>query len=185
MLRTSAPLIGALGSMNRRLLAGLYFALWAVLLVCLVYFAVRNGYSILLSLLAASLLFQIANGSLAYMGRLRRLEPGETLGQSYLQYLFFPNGLKQTIEVPRILRLVLGFVVTCGGILFLLLGAYFATFLLSSSALKLIIAGAGALLVGGLGAAISYVGFRLLIAKNGEPLFGKKRPKATDGPHAA
>ena len=171
--------------MTKRLLGGLYFALWAAILAGLVNFAVRSGYSIFPSLFSAFLTFQIVNGTLAYIGRLRRLEPDEKLGQSYFRYLFFPRGLKYTFEVPRLLRQVLGLPIMCGGICFLLLGIYFLTLLLSLTGTRALIVAACVLMLGAVGTAISYVGLRLLVVKNGERLFPQKQTNAPEDHHAA
>jgi len=120
-------------------------------------------------------------GTLAYVIKSRQLR---RLGQKpppFLMFVFFPRGVPQgneRVSMPRLLRVLLG-------IIFLPCGAFFAL----AGILLLIIENHGphpfvlaALVLGmvGIGSGIGFVGFRLIVVTNDEPLF-KWRSKDAPG----
>jgi hypothetical protein len=123
----------------------------------------------------AYLLFIFVNGSLAYRFRAQQLRREGKQPPSYLWYLFFPKGLRHTVVVPRLLRVLLGIVISVGGVLFVIGGTLMLKELEFSFILHSIraLAAVGVFFV--LGLAFAFVGFRLMIVENDEPLFGRRQ----------
>ena len=88
-----------------------------------------------------------------------------------------PHGYRfsKKLKLPRPFRVILGLVVVAGGALFTLTGGLLlANFDFSKAAHPLgAVVGLFLLLV--LGLAIGYVGFRVIVVKNDDPLFGRSK----------
>ena len=161
--------------MNVRALTAIYVVFWAAVAGLVVIFMTRAGYSLWFAAVVAYLLFIFLNGSLAYRFRARQLRREGKQPPSYLAYLFFPKGLRHTVAVPRLVRILLGVIIAVGGVLFVIGAALMLKELEFSSMLHPIrtIAAVGVLIV--LGSVFAIVGFRLIIVENDEPLFGRRQ----------
>jgi hypothetical protein len=166
------PLNVVLGSMNARVSLALYFVVWVGIAAAVIYLATALGYSLWLAAALAYLLFILVNGSLAYVFRARQLKREGKQPPSYLLYLFFPRGIRHTVEVPRPLRLCLGVIVSVGGGVFVA-GSALALTDANFSRMPHPLAAVAMLLV--LGIAFAYVGVRLIIVENDEPLFRRRQ----------
>ena len=123
-----------------------------------------------ITVIAIAIALFLANATLAYRYRSRKLR---SLGQEpppFLKYLFFPRPLPQRVPIPRPVRLILGLLFLAGGAFFVLIAAL--PFIPSArSHSDPLILGLVVLACGSIGAAIGYTGFRLVVVKNDEPLF--------------
>lgn len=157
--------------MNKRVVAALYFALLAAIVVSVAFFAVHAGCPFWLSGLLASLSFIFINGSLAYAHRARKLKMEGKPPPPYLMYLFFPEGISSTVQVPRLIRVILGLPVFLGGSALVLLDGLF----LAHKNFSAILHSFGAIALHGVlmlfGAIFMYIGIRLFLVKDDERLF--------------
>lgn len=159
--------------MNTRVAAGLYVGLWAAASAAVIYVVTGAGISLWLAAVLAYLLFLFVNGSLAYVFRVRQLRREGKPPPSYLSYLFFPKGLRETlsvrntVSVPRPIRVLLGLVISLGGAVLVVGGGFilndpdFSRMPHPFVAIFMLVA---------MGVAFAYVGLRLIIVKNDEPL---------------
>ena len=140
-----------------------------------------EGYSFWLAAAVAYFLFFLVNGSLAYHVRARQFRERGKRPPPFLGYLFFPKPIdfRERIEVPRAVRLLLGVGILVGGVGFVVVGfVLLANLDLSQSAHPL---GAVVMLLAFsvLGLAIAYVGWRLMVARNEDALFGRSKADGT------
>jgi hypothetical protein len=161
-----------------------YLALWLAIAGAVVYFAMAQGYSLWLAAALIYVLFVLVNGTLAYRFRARELRQEGRVPPPFLTYLFFPKPFKlgDHVAVPRPLRLLMGIVVFVGGLFFVVTGVLILVNLnLATSAHP---AGVVTMLVvfAVLGLAISYVGWRVLVVKDGDRLFGSSTAHGVDAP---
>jgi len=158
-----------------RIAAGLYLAAWTAIATAVIYVLVRAGQPLWLALALASLLFIFVNGSLAYGVRARQLRREGKQPPRYLVYLFFPRGVQSEVALPRPIRIILGIPIALGGALLLV----FSCLMPLSTKLSQVPHPLGAvvlpLLLASLGAAFMYVGYRLLVMQNDEPLLRPRR----------
>lgn len=116
------------------------------------------------------------NGSLAYLYRSRQMRSQGKVPPSYLRYMFFPVSFYSRVPMPRPLRWALGLIVLGGGVLIILLGAVLAVIVDLSQIphpVGAVVAFSVFIL---LGAAIGYVGLRMLRMKHeNDPLLGVTR----------
>ena len=164
--------------MNRRVVIGLYVAAWATVLISVVFALNFAGVSLWLSLVLAYLLFVILNGSIAYRYRAHKLRLEGKQPPSYFTYLFFPSRFQSTVRVPRLIRVVLGIIVSLGGVLFLLMDVVLSLHLELSKVPHPIGTIILLLILALLGAGFLYVGVRLLIMNDDEMLFKRSRPSS-------
>ena len=161
--------------MNKRVAVGLYIAAWAGLSASVFFGLVRAGVPIWGSFVLAYLLFFILNGSIAYWYRARQVRLEGKHPPSYFMYLFFPAGFPISVRVPRLIRVVLGVVVSLGGASFVFIGIALAANLGSRNVPHPIGAVAILLILALLGTGFLYVGVRLFVVKNDEALFKRFR----------
>jgi hypothetical protein len=88
----------------------------------------------------------------------------------FLVYLFFPKGMSARVPFPRPLRVIVGFVISLGGAALLVLGATIFAAVEFAKLSHPIAAAVVLVLFAALGVPILYVGFRLMVAKDDEPL---------------
>jgi hypothetical protein len=161
-----------------------YLGLWLALAGAVVYFAMAQGYSLWLAAVLVYVLFVLVNGTLSYRFRARELRQEGRVPPPFLTYLFFPKPLKLggDVAVPRPLRLLLGIVVFLGGVFFVATGVLIlvnldlSTVVHRTGAVTMLVAFAV------LGLAISYVGWRVLVVKDGDRLFGSSTAHGVDAP---
>lgn len=162
--------------MKRPLFIAMYLGIWVAVTAGVIYFGRVLGVQWWHALLVAYLLFVFVNGSMAYVSVKRRLEAIGERPPSYLMYLFFPRGIHESIAIPRVLRILVGVVIFSGGAAFglvaIVLGLQFAGRPQSVGALALLLASAA------MGAAFTYVGFRLVVMRTDGSLF--KRPPSRE-----
>jgi hypothetical protein len=166
--------------MNRHVVIGVYLGFWAAVAAVVVYIALVIGVQWWQAVLFAFCLFFVVNGSMAYLSMKRRLEATGERPPPYLVYLFFPRGSKQlgaqfqkSVAVPRMARVVLGAPIFVGG---LILSAFVVIFSAAgprAQTLEFVVAFV-TVFFGVLGLLFLYVGFRLMVMPDDEPLF--KRP---------
>src|SRR5258706_10748984 len=109
-----------------KLVVALYFAAWAAIAAGLIYLVTHAGHPFWIAATLAYLLFWVVNGSLVYVFRARQLRREGKQPPSYLMYLFFPKGVRQTVTVLRPLRVLLGILISLGGALFVIVGLMLA-----------------------------------------------------------
>jgi hypothetical protein len=160
--------------MKTRVLVALYLVLWATIAAGVIYVAMRAGHSVWVAAPLAYLLFILVNGSLAYFFRARQLRREGKQLPSFLMYVFFPKGVRYTVSVPRPIRVVLGSIIFLGG-LFLMLGGLMLASLDFLRAPYPFGAAAMLLVFVAMGAAFTYIGFRVIIVKDDQPLFKRRR----------
>jgi hypothetical protein len=157
-------------------LAGLcaYLGLWVAIAAAAIYFTVAAGYPFWLGAVGAYLLFSLASGSLAYRARAKKLiEQGEK-PPPFLKYLFFPKpfSLRDKIAMPRLFRVLLGVVLLLPGGAFIAAAGGLLLVKLDYSTVPHPAAAAVALLfLAATGLGSMYVGYRLVVVKEDEPLF--------------
>ena len=163
--------------MSRTIVAGAYLALWVAVAAGVIYAVSTAGHSFWLGAVLAFVLFFVVNGFLAYRLKSRQLRQQGEQPPPFLAYLFFPKpfSFSKKLKLPRPFRVILGLVVVAGGALFTLTGGLLlANFDFSKAAHPLgAVVGLFLLLV--LGLAIGYVGFRVIVVKNDDPLFGRSK----------
>jgi len=158
--------------MNPTVIRGAYLALWALVAAAVMYGVIAAGYSFWLAALLAYLLFFFVNGSLAYRYRARKLRQQGEEPPPFLVYLFFPKrvNFKDRVPLPRPFRILLGIFVFVGGG-FLVLTGILLLFTLNPSQVPHPVGAVIALCVlAGIGVGIVYVGVRLIVMKNDEPM---------------
>jgi hypothetical protein len=114
----------------------------------------------------------------AYRLRSRQLRRQGEQPPPFLKYLFFPKPLTTKVAVPRATRIVLGVLFLIGGALFFMMAGVFANEANYSAIAHAARAVVVLLTLLVFGVAIGYVGFRLIVVKNDEPLL--RRSKSTD-----
>lgn len=171
----SPPPATATGTTASRLFVALYLGIWLAICGALVFFMVRAGYHWSLAVVSAYVLYEAVNAPLGYWARRRRSRlEGTPPPPPFLVYAFAPSGLHQEVRMPRIVRIALGLVILPFG---LALAAFvgFALFEGGADSPHPVAGLVLALIVLPLGLAIAYVGLRLLVMRNDEPLLGLTR----------
>jgi hypothetical protein len=161
--------------MTPTVIKGAYLALWVALAAGVMYAVMAAGYSFWLAAGLAYVLFFLVNGSLAYRYRARQLKQQGVRPPPFLKYLFFPQPVSFTspVAVPRPVRVLLGAVILVGGALFVAAGGLILAKLDFSSLAHPVGAVFMLLALAVLGLAIGYVGLRLIVVQNDEPLFSR------------
>lgn len=109
--------------MNRRIALALYLAIWAAIVIGVIWYMTQVGYSLWAAVVAAYLLFAFLNGSLAYRSLARRLRLEGKRPPPYLRYLFFPEGIpKFKKEAPRSTHVFVGIAALITGAFFVFCG---------------------------------------------------------------
>jgi len=130
-----------------------------------------------LTVIAIVMVLFVGNAALAYRYRSRKLRSEGNEPPSFLVYLFFPkaSSFKEPVPFPRPLRALVGAVVFIGGAFFVLTGGLILFNLDFSKITHPAGAVIGLLALALVGVGIAYVGIRLIVMKNDEPMFGRKR----------
>lgn len=114
---------GTLGDMNKPVALTTYFALWAIAVGGIIYWMLSSGYSLLVAVACAYLLFVFVNGSIAYRAHVWRLRSEGKKPLPYFRYLLFPLGIsKLREEAPRSTHLLVGVVTLVTGVFFVYCG---------------------------------------------------------------
>jgi len=123
--------------------------------------------SILIAVVAIWMLIILVSGTLAYRYRSRQMRAAGQEPPSYLVYILgpfatvFATPVTTRVSLPRPLRILLGIVVSAGGLFFLLIAALIIVWGQSRHSQPLVLmAMVGFLVI--LGAASAYLGVRLL-----------------------
>jgi hypothetical protein len=167
--------------MSPTAIKALYLAAWLGVAVVVIHLAMAAGHSFWLAALLAYAIFFFVNGSLAYRVRARQLREQGEQPPPFLVYLLFPRSfsLREKVRVPRPVRLVLGIVIIVGGVFFVATG----TLILANLDFSKIAHPLGAVVMlvalSVLGLAIAFVGWRLMVVKNEDPLFKRLSPNKT------
>jgi hypothetical protein len=163
--------------MSKTIIAGAYLALWVAMAAGVIYAVSAAGHSFWLGAVLAFVLFFVVNGFLAYRLKSRQLRLQGEQPPPFLTYLFFPKpfSFSEKLKLPRPFRAILGLVVLVGGTLLALTGGLLLANLDFSKAAHPLGAVFGLLLLLALGLAIGYVGFRVIVVKNDDPLFGRSK----------
>jgi hypothetical protein len=168
--------------MNTRVATGLYLVAWIVLSAGIVFGLVHAGISIWAAAALVYLVFTFVNGTLAYRHLARKLAPQGLAPPPYLSYVFFGSRGPGPIRVSRPVRVLLALVVASGGVLFVVMAILLASKLPS----PLVPSGVGVLAVLALfGCAFIYVGVRLAVVKDDEPLFKRSLFRGRHTDHGA
>jgi len=169
---SGAPHTFTLGSMKLKLLTGLYLGLWITVAVVLAYFGLGIGVSPWITAAGVFVAFFFINGSLAYHFRSRQLRREGQTPPRYINYLFQTDkfNFNEPTQVPALVRIVLGLIVSFGAALFLFAGG---VFILAHQSSRHLLAGC---ILFSLGAAFAYVGYRVIRMNHpSRRLFGRDR----------
>ncbi len=152
--------------MKKRFALTLYLALWAALAAGVIFGMSRAGIPIWAAIVCAHLLFIFVNGSLSYRSRTGRLKLEGKKASSYLQYLFFPNGIpKFNTEATKSECLFVGVAAALTGVFFVFCGVALTVDAEWSRIPDPFIAAAISLVLAGIGAAFLYLAWRLFAFK--------------------
>ena len=120
----------------------------------------------------------VLNAVFAYRYRSRQLRSQGQEPPPFLKYLFFPRPLADRVPMPKPVRVILGVVIFVGGALFLATGGFILVQLDFSKLSHPVGAVFMLLLLSALGLVIAYVGVRLVVMKNDEPLLRRTKSAA-------
>lgn len=105
--------------MNKPVALTVYLALWAVAVGGIIHWMHGSGYSLLIAVACAYLLFVVVNGSIAYRVHVLRNRSEGKQPQPYLRYLFLPPGItKLKEEAPGSAHRLVGVVALVAGVFF-------------------------------------------------------------------
>ena len=163
MLRTPAPLIGALGDMKKQVALAAYWILWAALTAIVIHVAGRFGISLWEAGALAFLSFIFVNGTAAYSIHAKRLRSEGREPPPYLEYVFFPKGApRSTEEAPRSQKLFVAALAGVMGAFLVYCGVALALDGEFSRIPHPIAAGLLCFVISGIGAMLLYLTWRLL-----------------------
>lgn len=165
--------------MTPTLIKAAYFGSWIAIAAGTIYAVMAAGYSFGVAAALAWVLFFFGNGSVAYILRSRQLRRQGEQPPSFFKYLFFPSrsSFTRKMAVPRPVRIGLGMLFICGG-LFLLMGAVIAVSVNFSGTAHSARGVIAMVVLSVVGLGIGYVGFRLIVVKNDEPLLRRSNAEA-------
>jgi hypothetical protein len=156
----------------------LYFGSWLVIAAAVIYFTMAAGYSFWLGAVLAWVVLGLVNGSLAYWLRAKQMRAQGEKPPPFLVYLLYPKAVsfRDKVPVPRVLRVLVGLVfLVCGAVLAVVPLLVIAS-LANSADAQPIRTAIGMGIVSLIGWPIVYVGFRLIVVTNDEPLFRRAKP---------
>jgi len=148
--------------MKRQVVFAAYIGFWLAVASAAIYFGGSLGLPWWKSFAVTYLLFLGVNGSLAYMSMRHRLKSEGKAPSAYLVYLFFPKGVPFA-NLPPTVRIPLGVVILLGGLIAvamsidLLFNPPERTLSVVASIVVLLVAGP----------LFTYMGFRLVVARDG------------------
>jgi membrane protein implicated in regulation of membrane protease activity len=159
----------------------IFIGVWGAIAVAVIYFASVTGYSFWVGAAVACALFFLVNGSVAYRFRARQLRQQGKEPPPFLVYLFYPKPInfKERVALPRPFRVLLGIVILIGGA-FLVLTGTVLLFTLDLSKVPHPVGAVIALVVlASVGVGSLYVGVRLVVMKNDEPMLKGRKSSET------
>lgn len=135
--------------------------------------AMNEAFDLLLLINGTAGIALLITGTLAYVLRSRELRRQGLKPPSFLKYILNTGPLPNQVRVPRSVRVVLGLVVLAGGTFFVLVGVMvLSDHQIWNRIQNPLVWGLFVLVFFvGLGAAMGYVGFRLIVVKDRENLF--------------
>ena len=159
----------------------IYVGVCVAIAAAVIYFVSAAGYSFWLGIVAAFVVLFLVNGSLAYRFRARQLRLQGQEPPPFLLYLFYPKPISFSERVPlaRPFRALLGIVILIGGAFLVLTGT---VILLNLDFAKLphpLGAAIATIVLASIGVGIAYVGIRLMVVKDDEPMFGRRKSRET------
>jgi hypothetical protein len=155
----------------------IYIGVWGAIAAAVIYLASETGHSLWVGAGVACVLFFLVNGSVAYRFRARQLRQQGKEPPSYLVYLFYPKPInfREPIALPRAFRVLLGIVILIGGAFLVLAGTVLLFTLDLSKVPHPVGAVIGLVVLASVGVGSLYVGVRLMVMKNDEPMLkGRK-----------
>jgi hypothetical protein len=174
-----------LGSMSAKGVRGIAVAIfcgvWIAIAAVVIYFVSALGYSFWSGVAAACALFFLLNGSVAYRYRARQLRQEGKEPPPFLAYLFFPKPLnfREPVRLSRPFRVLLGIVVLVGGV-FLVLASTVILFTQDVSKFPHPVGGViGLVVLASVGVGSVYVGMRLMVITDDEPMFMRRKRNET------
>ncbi len=168
--------------MNKRITTSVLITLWALVFAVTALFATKCGFSPSTSILLASLVAYLFNGTITYVG-LRRTSGEQQMG-SYLQFLIRPKLADTPVTISRPIRAAAALAMIVGAGLFLLITGIIVSTLLRPHAHSYLTGLLSATIIGAIGLGALYVGFRLLVVRDGERLFPGRKHAKSDKRHA-
>jgi hypothetical protein len=153
--------------MTKRIAIVVYLGLWIVIAAGVIFAFAALGQPLWLSANVAFLFFIVVNGTLAYRYRSRQMRAAGQEPPSYLVYLLrpfatlFATPVTTRVSIPKSVRILLGIMISAGGLFFLFIAATMLAQDGSRHSPPLVIFALVGVL-GILGTAFSYIGIRLI-----------------------
>jgi hypothetical protein len=159
----------------------IFIGVWVAIAAAVIYLVSAAGYSFWVGAAAACVLFFLVNGSVAYRFRARQLRQQGMEPPPFLVYLFFPKPInfKERVALPRPFRVLLGIVILIGGAFLVLAGIGLLFALDLSKVPHPVGAVIGLVVLATIGVGSLYVGVRLMVMKNDEPMLTGRKSSET------